>query len=104
MDSTIESGLDNSLSLGEAMIGFFLLSLDGVDAALPWLDKGLKAKDGDLLWSFLFYLPERMSDDPDWLAFWDQPDLKEVLDMRRVKPYPTYGLWQPHSELNGVGK
>ena len=104
VDSTIESGFTQSLSLGEGMIGFFLLGLDGVEAALPWLEKALQAKDLDLLWNFLFYLPERMSDEPDWLAFWDQPGLKEVLDMRRVKPYPTYGLWQPNSELNGVGK
>ena len=28
-------------------------------------------------------LPEEVSTDPDWLAFWSQPDLKELMDAYR---------------------
>ncbi|MFT5141243.1 MAG: adenylate cyclase [Rhodothermales bacterium] len=89
-------------SLEPAEIAFYLLSLDGVAAALPWLEQAFTEKGNNLSSPFFFYLPERMSDDPAWLEFWGQPRLKELLDMRRANPYPTNGLWKPQSELNGM--
>jgi TolB-like protein/tetratricopeptide (TPR) repeat protein len=102
INQAIEDEKEGRDSLGVVQISFFLLALDGAEAALPWLEKALTDKENNLLWSFIYYLPERMSQDPQWLAFWDHPMLKELLDMRRANPYPTNGLWKPQSELNGM--
>jgi len=80
--------------LDPAFIAFYVLSLDGPGAALPWLERAYKDKENVLVWPLIYYLPERMSDDPAWLEFWNRPDLKELLDMRRAHPYPSNGLWK----------
>ncbi len=80
--------------LETSLLAFFVFTLDGPDAALPWLEQAYNEKDNDLVWPAVFYLPERLSDDPDWLEFWNKPVLKELLDLRRAQPYPSNGLWK----------
>jgi len=79
---------------GPSGIAFYVFCLDGPDAAIPWLRQAYDEKDRGLVATNVFYLPERMSDDPDWLEFWNQPVLKELLDMRRAHPYPSSGFWR----------
>ena len=55
-------------------------------------------KDNILTDPSYFYLPERMSDEPAWLDFWNKPELKELLDIRRTHPYPSNGMWLPRIE------
>jgi TolB-like protein/Flp pilus assembly protein TadD len=93
----IHANQDNTLkysSMDSAWIGFFVFCLDGPDAALPWLEQAYNEKNDPLISPLIFYLPERMSDDPEWLEFWNRPGLKELLDMRRAHPYPSNGLWR----------
>lgn len=84
----------NYTPLDSAWIAFYVFCLDGPDAALPWLEQAYNEKNNSLIWPLVFYLPERMSDAPDWLAFWNRPVLKELLDLRRAHPYPSNGLWK----------
>ena len=45
------------------------------------------------------YLPEDISDDPDWLAFWQQPRLAELIELRRSNKTREYiGLWKARLE------
>jgi len=77
------------------MTAFFVAGLDGTDAALPILNKAYETSAANLLWPMLFYLPEDISDDPDWLAFWQQPMLAEVMGLRRSKRPPGHiGFWK----------
>ena len=89
----LRKGRADRRGLGPAYIGFFLLSLDGVKTALPWLEQAYLEKDYDLMQSGLFYLPELISQDPEWLAFWDKPELKELHEMRRAGLPNPHGLW-----------
>jgi len=85
---------DTYTPLETSLLAFFVFTLDGPDAALPWLEQAYNEKDNALVWPSIFYLPERLSDDPDWLEFWNRPVLKELLDLRRAHPYPSNGLWK----------
>jgi len=75
-------------------VAYFLFWLDGPEAALPWFEKSWLEHDGGLtVWEF-FYLPELMSDDPDWLNFWNKPEFKELHDIRRGKHTENVSFWK----------
>jgi len=77
------------------MSAFYALWLDGVEAALPLLKKSYENKEGVLSWPEYFYLPEHISDDPDWMAFWQQPGLSELIEIRRENgQYDNIGYWK----------
>ena len=77
---------------------FFVAWLDGTDAALPILKIAHETREFRLIWPDLFYLPEDISDDPDWLSFWQQPPLAELMDIRRTnKTRDHIGLWKERS-------
>ena len=78
-----------------ALMAFFTAWLDGTDAALPFLEKAYDTDEGNLYWPEYFYLPEDISDDPDWLAFWQQPRLAELIEIRRNnKTVEHIGWWK----------
>jgi TolB-like protein/cytochrome c-type biogenesis protein CcmH/NrfG len=73
---------DNS-ELEFTHMAFFTTWLDGVEAALPLLAKAYEKGEYLLFWPEYFYLPEYFSNDPKWLAFWSQPRLAGLMEMRR---------------------
>ncbi len=76
-------------------IAFYSAWLDGVDAALPWLEKANKQRESFLNSPEFFYLPERISTDPKWLEFWNRPGLRELMDIRRAHgPFEHVGYWK----------
>ncbi|MGA9575177.1 MAG: hypothetical protein WBS20_14660 [Lysobacterales bacterium] len=78
-----------------AVTAFFLTWLDGTDAAMPTLQAAYEANAVYLEFPLFFYLPEDVSDDPDWLAFWQQPGLAELIEIRRQhKTREHVGLWK----------
>jgi hypothetical protein len=78
---------------------FFVAWLDGTDAALPILRIAHETHEFRLIWPDLFYLPEDISDDPDWLSFWQQPPLAELMDIRRAnKTQEHVGYWKERNE------
>jgi len=78
-----------------ALMAFFTAWLDGTDAALPILEIAYETDEGNLYWPEYFYLPEDISDDPDWLAFWQQPRLAELMEIRRSnKTRDHIGWWK----------
>lgn len=77
----------------------FVAWLDGTDAALPLLEKAYEIQEFNLTWPEFFYLPEDISDDPKWLAFWQQPPLDELMDIRRRnKTQERIGWWRDRPE------
>jgi tetratricopeptide (TPR) repeat protein len=81
-------------ALPAAYTGFFMLWLDGTEAALPWMQKARAGREWMMLWPDFFYLPERMSTDPAWLEFWDQPEYRELFEIRRSHPYNHVSYWK----------
>jgi len=78
-----------------AVTAFFLTWLDGTDTAMPTLQAAYEANAVYLEFPLFFYLPEDVSDDPDWLAFWQQPRLAELIALRRSKKTQEHiGLWK----------
>ncbi|MDX2428936.1 MAG: tetratricopeptide repeat protein [Xanthomonadales bacterium] len=78
-----------------SITAFFTLWLDGVEAALPLLEKSYEEKEVFLAWPEFFYLPEDVSDDPAWTAFWQKPGLAELMETRRANgPYENIGYWK----------
>jgi len=78
-----------------ALMAFFTAWLDGTDAALPILEIAYETDEGNLYWPEYFYLPEDISDDPDWLAFWQKPRLAELMEIRRSnKTRDHIGWWK----------
>jgi TolB-like protein len=76
-------------------IAFYSAWLDGAAAALPWLEQAYQQREVALTWPAVFYLPERVSTDPEWLAFWARPGLRELMDLRRANgPYQDIGFWK----------
>jgi len=74
---------------------FYVAWLDGTTAALPLLTKAYERNQWNLNWPDYFYMPEDISDDPDWLAFWQQPGLAELIEMRRSNgPYENISHWK----------
>ncbi|MGA9572552.1 MAG: hypothetical protein WBS20_01250 [Lysobacterales bacterium] len=82
---------------------FFGLGWQNPVEVLPWLEKALADKDAALTDPLYFYLPERISNESAWLDFWNRPELKELLDIRRSHPYPSNGIWIPRTgtEVSG---
>jgi len=81
--------------LDYAHMAFFTAWLDGTDAALPFLEKAYEIDEGNLYWPEFFYLPEDISDDPEWMAFWQQPRLAELMEIRRSnKTREHIGWWK----------
>jgi hypothetical protein len=77
---------------------FFIAWLDGPTAALPMLQQAYEENEWLLTWPEYFYLPQQYSDDPDWLAFWQQPPLAELMDIRRSnKTLDHIGFWKEKS-------
>ena len=78
-----------------SVTAFFTLWLDGVEAALPLYEKSYEEKEGLLGWPEFFYLPEDVSDDTAWIAFWKKPGLAELMEARRANgPYENIGYWK----------
>ena len=89
----IESG-ENTGTLGLDEIAFYTFWLDGPGPAIPWLEREVRSRGHLPIDTDFFYLPERMSDDPAWLEFWNQPELQELFDSRKSHPYQNVGLWK----------
>jgi TolB-like protein len=107
VDTHISVHLDESEAshaLEPALMGFYILSLDGIEEALRWLEQAYREKDDFLANTFYVYLPERISQDPVWLAFWNKPELLEIMEMRRANPYVSHGLWKSDSSFSETDK
>jgi len=77
---------------------FYAAWLDGVEAAIPILQESYNNKEQLLVWPEYFYLPEHVSNDPAWIAFWQQPGLAELIEARReFGPYEKIGFWKARS-------
>ena len=91
----IQMAGDGPDNWGYTHTAFYTAWLDGTDAALPLLAKAYQRHEWLLTWPEYFYLPEDISDDPDWLAFWQQPRLAELMDNRRAnKTQEKVGHWK----------
>jgi tetratricopeptide (TPR) repeat protein len=60
----------------------FALDIEGVEAALELMELAYVQRDIGLLWMDHSF-PEEKSTDPRWLAFWEKPGLKELIELRR---------------------
>ena len=65
-----------------ALTAEFALDIEGVEAALELMELAYVRRDAWLAW-WTFDIPEEMSTDPRWLAFWEKPGLKELIELRR---------------------
>jgi len=92
--------INRQLANGQAVfdysnLAFFTMTLDGANAALPMLARAKQRDEHNLIWPGYFFLPEELSDDPDWLAFWQQPKLNELIEIRRsFKTQKHSGIWK----------
>jgi len=74
---------------------FYLAWLDGIEAALPLLQESYDSGEQLLVWPEYFFLPEIVSVDPAWVAFWQQPGLDELIEARRqFGPHEKIGYWK----------
>jgi len=95
LDKRLESASQTDDYYPSNITGFFVLWLDGVEAALPLFEKSYEGKEAFLGWPEYLYLPEDVSDDPAWTAFWQKPGLAELMDARRANgPYENIGYWK----------
>ncbi len=86
---------NNRESAFMTMTAFYVAWLDGADAALPLMQKAYEDKEQILTWPEYFYLPEQISNDPAWTAFWQQPGLAELIEARReFGPYENVSYWK----------
>jgi tetratricopeptide (TPR) repeat protein len=60
----------------------FALDIDGVEAALELMELAYVRRDIGLTRGY-YSRPEEKSTDPRWLAFWEKPGLKELVELRR---------------------
>ncbi len=65
-----------------ALTGFLALEIEGVEAAMELMELAYARRDGWLPWMDRGF-PEENSTDPRWLAFWEKPGLKELIELRR---------------------
>jgi TolB-like protein/Tfp pilus assembly protein PilF len=64
-----------------ALTADFALGIEGVEAALELMELAYVRRD---IWlTRLPRNPEERSTDPRWLAFWEKPGLKELVELRR---------------------
>jgi TolB-like protein/Tfp pilus assembly protein PilF len=75
-----QAALDNKASAAGA--AEFALDIEGVEAALELLDLAYERRDPWLTRTDLGP-PEERSTDPRWLAFWEKPGLKELIELRQ---------------------
>jgi tetratricopeptide (TPR) repeat protein len=98
LDSIIETLGTDVAHMDYTLVAFFTAWLDGTDEALPFLSKAYETNEYNLFWPEYFYLPEQISDDPDWLAFWQQPRLAGLIEMRRAnQTRERIGWWKERS-------
>ena len=95
VDERLQLADQNDYYSFNAITAYYLLMLEGIDAAMPFLEKAHEKNEFLLTWPSLFYLPERVSSDPAWLEFWQQPGLAELIEIRReYGPYNQVGIWK----------
>ncbi|MCW8925549.1 MAG: tetratricopeptide repeat protein, partial [Xanthomonadales bacterium] len=95
LDSIIETLGTDVAHMDYTLVAFFTAWLDGTDAALPFLSKAYENNEYSFYWPEYFYLPEQISEDPDWLAFWQQPRLAGLIEMRRAnQTQERVGWWK----------
>ena len=95
LDERLESHLETDGFYPYTTTAFYTAWLDGIEAALPLLEKAYQERDGLLVWPEYFYLPEKVSDDAAWTTFWQQPGLAELVETRRQSgPYSNVGHWK----------
>lgn len=95
MDQRILESESEGAQISNFISAFYAMALDGTTAALPYLKASREANEFLLAWPDYFYLPEQVSNEPEWLEFWQQPGLKETMDMRRqFKSVDPVGLWK----------
>lgn len=86
---------DSSNMVFTTVTAFFVAWLDGVEAALPILQESYDNDEQLLVWPEYFFLPEMVSDAPEWIAFWQQPGLAELIEVRReFGPHEKVGYWK----------
>jgi len=91
----LEASVSENAYAASAITGMFVMWLDGVSAAMPYFQKSYELREFALSWPEYFYLPEHVSDDPAWIAFWQQPGLAELIETRReFGPYENIGYWK----------
>ena len=91
-------GQNSEQSIYLTITAFYVAWLDGVEAAIPLLEEAYDNKETLLAWPEYFYLPERISSDPAWIAFWQKPGLAELMESRReFGPYEKIGYWKERS-------
>jgi len=77
-----EGALSGNMSAASA--SFYALDIEGVEVALELMELAYVQRDFPLTWlievSGNF---EKRSTDPRWLAFWEKPGLKELIELRR---------------------
>jgi TolB-like protein len=67
-----------------ALTAEFALDIEGVEAALELMELAYVRRDAWLTWLVeVLRLPEEELTDPRWLAFWEKPGLKELIELRR---------------------
>jgi TolB-like protein/cytochrome c-type biogenesis protein CcmH/NrfG len=102
-ETALREKLDEILAVSEggqnrtdlAFAGFYTAWLDGTDAALPILEQAYMYDEFNIYWPEIFYLPEDISDDPEWLAFWQKPRLAELMEIRRANKNEGHiGWWK----------
>lgn len=97
--SIVASIEPDSPHMDYTLIAFFSAWLDGANAALPLLEMALERNEFTLYWPEFFYLPEVISEDPEWLSFWQQPRLAELMEIRRSQNNrPDSGWWRARPE------
>jgi tetratricopeptide (TPR) repeat protein len=79
-DKLKEAAFSNKASA--ALTADFALDIEGVEAALELMELAYVRRDAWLT-RMGFNLPEERSTDPRWLAFWEKPGLKELIELRR---------------------
>jgi hypothetical protein len=77
-----EAALSGNMSA--ALASFYALDIEGVEAALELMELAYVRRDYSLTWLIeVSGSPEKRSTDPRWLAFWEKPGLKELVELRR---------------------
>ncbi len=77
-----EAALSGNVSA--ALTSFYALDMEGVEVALELMELAYVGRDYSLTWLIeISGSHEKKSTDPRWLAFWERPGLKELIELRR---------------------